>query len=185
MGTVIDYAKDGVVVLRGTSVALKSDVGCAFVTDCSRNWEKLFSNSAICEKYGLTKEDWLQMGQNKGLVLAVRAEHQRRIKNGAAAQELAAREFSTAPKVLGDILRDPSANARHKIEAHRELRATAIGTGPEGASSEASDRYIITINLGRDELGRDEKIVVDAGKIAPRAPNENEWMGIQDVAEGQ
>jgi hypothetical protein len=179
MGTVIDYAKDGVVVLRGTAVPLKSDVGCAFTTDCSRNWERILSNTAICEKYSLSVAEWQAMGQNKALVAAVRIEHQRRIKNGSAAQELAAQQFATAPKILGDILRDPGANARHKIEAHRELRATAVGTGPEGASNEASDRYTITINLGASP---EDKVVIDAGKIKPRAPS---WEGDSDaVAEG-
>jgi hypothetical protein len=183
MGNVVDL-KDGTVVLRGTPVALKTDLGAAFVCDCSRNWERILSNSAICEKYGLSTEDWQGMGSNKALVRAVREEHQRRIKSNQSAQELAAREFSTAPKILGDILRDPGANARHKIEAHRELRATAIGAGPESSNRDASERYTITINLGRDELGRDEKIVVDAGNIKPRAPDKIDWEG-DDVAEGQ
>jgi hypothetical protein len=177
MANVVDYVKTGEVILRGTSVALKSDLGTAFVCDCSRNWERILSNNQICEKYGLSTEDWQAMGQNKALVAAVRTEHQRRIKNGTAAQELAAKEFAPAPAELGKILRSPDSNARHKIEAHRELRATAIGTGPESISSDSS--YTITINLGADE-----RIIVDAGKIPQRTPDENDWKGIQDVAEG-
>jgi hypothetical protein len=176
MANVVNHA-NAEVVLRGVKVALKSDLGAAFVCDCSRNWERILSNNAICEKYGLSMEDWQGMGSNKALVRAVREEHQRRIKSNQSAQELAAREFSTAPRILGDILRDPGANARHKIEAHRELRATAIGAGPESSNRDAGDRYTITINLGRDESGQDEKIIVDAGNIKPRAPS---WEGDSD-----
>jgi hypothetical protein len=176
MGNVANYSNDSTVVLRGTPVALKSDVGCAFVSDCCRNWEKLFSNSQICEKYGLSIEDWQSMGANRALVRAVREEHQRRIKNGSAAQELAAKEFATAPATLGAILRDPDSNPRHKIEAHRELRATASGSGPESTSNDSSN-FTITINLGADE-----KLTIDAGKITPRTPR---WEGDSDVAEGQ
>jgi hypothetical protein len=156
------------VVLRGASIALKSDLGVAFVCDCSRNWERILSNNAICEKYGLSAEDWQGMGANKALVAAVRIEPQRRIKNSTAAVELAAKEFATAPAELGKILRNPNSNARHVIEAHRELRATAVGAGPEGTSN-AAEHFTITINLGSDS----EKLVIDAGKIAPRPPDKD------------
>jgi hypothetical protein len=172
----VNCSNDGVVVLRGTPVPLKSDVGGAFVSDCSRNWEKLLSNNQICEKYGLTTEAWQQLGANNALVLAVRAEHERRIRNGTAAQEAAAKQFATAPTILGDIMRNEDASPRHRIEAARELRQTAIGTGSENTRSDSAERFTITINLGADE-----KIVVDAGKIAPHAPLN--WEG-SDVAEG-
>jgi hypothetical protein len=170
MGNVVGHPNSGEVVLRGTSVALKGDLGTAFVCDCSRNWERIFSNNAICERYGLSPQDWQAMGANKALVLAVRTEHQRRIKNGTAAQELAAKEFATAPAELGKILRSPDSNPRHKIEAHRELRATAVGTGPENINN-SSEHYTITINIGGD--GGDEKVVIDAGKIIPRTPDKD------------
>jgi hypothetical protein len=170
---------DATVTLRGVRVALTSDIGRAYATDCARNWEKILPNNAICERYGLSTDEWQSMGQNKQLVQAVRDEHQRRIKNGTAAQELAAKEFATAPAELGKILRSPDSNPRHKIEAHRELRATAIGTGPESISGDSSN-FTITINLGASP---DDKTVIDCGKITPRAPDPNDWMGIQDVAE--
>jgi hypothetical protein len=165
--------EDGTVTLRGVRVVLTSDIGRAYVTDCARNWEKILPNSVICEKWDLSIESWQAMGQNKQLVQAVRAEHERRIRNGTCAQETAAREFASAPTTLGAILRDPDANARHKIEAHRELRATANGTGSEGATGD-TDRYVITINLGTSP---DDKVVIDAGNIKPRAPS---WEGDPD-----
>jgi hypothetical protein len=173
---------DGSVILRGVRVDLVSDIGRAYTADCCRNWEKILPNSAICERYGLSITDWQAMGANKTLVAAVRAEHQRRIKNGTAAQELAAKEFATAPAELGKILRSPNSNPRHVIEAHRELRATAIGTGSETTGGDSSERFTITINLGSD-AGADERVIIDAGKLPPRAPDPDAWKGIVDVAE--
>ena len=170
MSNNVANSKAGEVVLRGMPVALKSDLGTAFVCDCSRNWERILSNHAICEKYGLSAEDWQAMGQNKGLVAAVRLEHQRRIKNSTAAVELAAKEFSKAPAALGKILRDPNSNARHVIEAHRELRATALGTGSENTNNNSSEHFTITINMGASP---EDKTVIDCGKIAPRKPDED------------
>jgi hypothetical protein len=181
--TVVNVNGDeGAVTLRGVRVDLTSDIGRAYTAHCCRNWEKILPNNAICERYGLLPSEWQSMGQNKQLIQAVRAEHQRRIKNGTAAQELAAKEFATAPAELGKILRSPDSNPRHKIEAHRELRATAIGTGSESTGADSSERFTITINLGAD-VGSDERVIIDGGKITPRAPNEDEWMGIRDVAE--
>jgi hypothetical protein len=163
--------EDGTVTLRGVKVALTSDIGRAYVTDCARNWEKILPNSVICEKWDLSVEAWQAMGANKQLVQAVRSEHERRIRNGTCAQETAAREFAHAPATLGAILRDPGANARHKIEAHRELRATESGTCSECATGDTSYRFVITINLG---ASTEDKTVIDCGKIKPRALS---WEG--------
>jgi hypothetical protein len=56
---------------------------------------------------------------NKALTRAVQAEHERRIRNGTAAQEAAAKEFANAPTILGNILRDNQASPKHRIEAAR------------------------------------------------------------------
>jgi hypothetical protein len=169
MANVVNHA-NAEVVLRGMPVALKSDLGTAFICDCSRNWERLLSNNAICEKYGLSAEDWQGMGANKALVAAVRLEHARRIKNSTAAVELAAKEFATAPAELGKILRNPNSNARHVIEAHRELRSTALGTGSENINNKSSEHFTITINMGASP---EDKTVIDCGKIAPRKPDKD------------
>jgi hypothetical protein len=166
---------DATVTLRGVRVALTSDIGRAYTTDCCRNWEKILPNNAICERYGLTVAEWQQMGANKQLVQAVRDEHQRRIKNGTAAQELAAKEFATGPKYLGEILRSPDSNPRHKIEAHRELRATVVGTGPEGSGAN-SELFSIVINMGADS----EKLVIE-GKVPPRT--NKDWETFDGMAD--
>jgi hypothetical protein len=89
----------------------------------------------------------------------VNAEHERRIYNGDAAREAAAKQFVAAPEALGEILNDRQASAKHRIDAARELRATA-GSGAD-KPGDTSDRFVITINLGADQ-----KLVFDS----PRAP---------------
>jgi hypothetical protein len=154
---------DDCVVLRGVSVPLISDLGGAFIADCSRNRERLMNDDRICEKYGISPETYASFAKNKELRLKIDAEHERRVRNGDAARESAAKLFAEAPEVLGEILNDKQANARHRIEAARELRATA-GTGSEGAP--AAERFHIVIDLGEDR-----KLEINK-RIAPLTPEE-------------
>jgi len=149
---------DASVILRGVCVPLASDVGSAFVSDCARNRERIFSDDRIIEKYDITPDAWTAITQNKALRLLVNTECERRMLNGIAAQESAAKIFTEAPEVLGSILRDNHASPRHRIEASKELRATAR-SGDEKAGADA-ERIIVTINLGN---APDEKLVFDCG----------------------
>ena len=45
---------DSVVVLRGIPIAIASDIGAAFVSDASRNKERLLSDQRLVEKWELT-----------------------------------------------------------------------------------------------------------------------------------
>jgi len=128
--TVLNPTPNATVVLRGISIPLSSDVGGAFLSDCARNRERIFSDEQICEKYGIEPNAWAEIIQNKAVRLAVNAEHERRIRNGDAARESAAKLFAEAPTVLGKILNDERSSPRHRIEAAKELRATA-NTGAE------------------------------------------------------
>ena len=85
--TSITKSDDETVILRGISIPLSSDVGGAFIADCSRNRERLVSDNQICEKYGLSLNAWAEIAQNKAVRHAVNAEHERRIRNGDAAKE--------------------------------------------------------------------------------------------------
>src|SRR5262245_38038982 len=161
--TSITKSDDENIILRGISIPLASDVGGAFITDCSRNRERLFSDQQICEKYGLTMNAWAEIARKQAVRLAVNAEHERRTFNGDAAREAAAKFFTKAPEVLDTIHQDAKANPRHRIEAAKELRATA-GTGAENAPS--ADRFVITINLGEDH-----KLEINK-RIAPLTPEE-------------
>jgi hypothetical protein len=162
--TVLNPTPNATVVLRGISIPLSSDVGGAFLSDCARNRERIFSDEQICEKYGIEPNAWAEIIQNKAVRLAVNAEHERRIRNGDAARESAAKLFAEAPTVLGKILNDERSSPRHRIEAAKELRATA-NTGAE-KTGDTADRVVITINLGGDQ-----KLVFDK-QIAPLPPNE-------------
>src|SRR5215471_431004 len=162
--SVTKSSDDDCVILRGVSVPLISDLGGAFITDCSRNRERLLNDSQMQEKYSLSPDYWNGLAQNKTLRLKINAEHERRVRNGTAAQESAAKIFAEAPEVLGNILQDKSASPRHRIEAARELRATA-STGAESTGS-TSERYVININLGEDY-----KLLIDK-PIKPLTPEE-------------
>ena len=156
--------RDETVILRGVRVPLASDVGYAFITDLSRNKERLFSDQQVREKYDIAPADWTTIAQNKALRLLVNAEHERRMLNGAAAQEAAAKVFAESPEVMGSILRDQQANPRHRIEASKELRATARFDDEKPGTD--AEHFTITINLGADE-----KLVVDCGP--PKQPKES------------
>src|SRR5262249_35264745 len=57
------------IILRGVRVPLASDVGGAFVTDCARNRERLFSDDQLQEKYDIRPADWTEIIKNKPLRL--------------------------------------------------------------------------------------------------------------------
>ena len=155
------------VVLRGIPVPLDSPVGGAFITDLARNKERLFSDQQGCEKYDIAPDDWTTIAQNKALRLLVNAEHERRMLRGTAAQEAAAKVFAESPEVMGSILRDNQASPRHRIEASKELRATArFGDEKPGTDAE---HFTITINLGADE----KPLVVDCGPLPLKQAKEN------------
>jgi hypothetical protein len=164
MGDIANFDPDDEsVVLRGISINLNSDIGRAFISDCSRNSEGILNDGQISEKYGLTLKAWRQLVKtHKALIQAVRAERERRVRSGLAAQESAAELFAKTPAVLGTILNDTSASPRHRIEAARELRATAAPS----SDRTAPDRFVISINLGEDY-----KLVVDKER-RPLTPEE-------------
>ena len=163
--TVLNPHPSATVVLRGVVIPLASDIGGAFIADCARNREKIFSDQQICEKYGITLEALTEIGSNPAVRLAVSTEAERRILNGDAARESAAKLFAEAPEVLGKILNSESASPRHRIEAAKELRATA-NVGAEKAEDNR-DRVIVHINL----VGND-RLVVDIGPLKPKEATE-------------
>jgi hypothetical protein len=76
---------------------------------------------------------------------AVRAERERRVLTGTAAREAAAKYFVKAPSILDRIMVDEQSNPKHKIEAIRELRQTAIVDNTDRPAE--ANRFIITIDL--------------------------------------
>jgi|SRR5262245_2942051 len=138
-----------VVVLRGIPTDLASAIGHQFITDCVRAGEGLLTDKEVVEKYEVPPEEWKAIIENTVLIRAIRAESERRVRNGTAARESAAKIFAKTPTILGEILTDKAASPRNRIESARELRATATGPGAESAA-DSGDKFIITINLGAD-----------------------------------
>src|SRR5215468_1539214 len=69
---------DNAVTLRGVRVPLTSDVGGAFIQDCARNRERIFSDAQLQEKYDIAPSDWTDIIKNKALRLAINSECERR-----------------------------------------------------------------------------------------------------------
>jgi len=157
------------VTLRGISIPLASDVGGAFLSDCARNRERIMSDDAIREKYGIEADAWADIIKNPAVRLAVNAEAERRVRTGDAARDSAAKLFASAPEILGKIMNDPKASPRHVIEAAKEIRATAR-VGDE-KSRDDFDRVVVTINLGGDV----KPIVVDSGPLPPNRIANEAW----------
>jgi hypothetical protein len=142
-------------VLNGTKTSLTSAQGRDFVADCVRAGEGLISDTDLRDKYEIDATDWGSITKNKLLIQAIRAESERRVRNGQAAQEAASKHFAKAPGYLNEIMADKATSPRYRIESARELRATAIGNGPE--TSNNADKFVITINLGGGHVERYEK----------------------------
>jgi hypothetical protein len=145
----------GTVVLRGHTVNVDSDIGAAFVTDCVRHIEDLVTADALKAKYALDDEAWQALGENTALQLAVGAQKERRVRNGDAAREKAQALFLAAPDVLSTIVNDTSMSPRHRIDACRELRATAIAGSEAGVPGNDRERFTINISFGGQKVVRE------------------------------
>jgi hypothetical protein len=165
MTNAITNPDDGSVTLRGIEVPVNSDVGAAFTVDCCRHVENLLTADALKAKYALNEEAWQALGENTALQLAVGAQKERRIRNGDAAREKAQALFLAAPDVLSAIVNDVSMAPRHRIDACRELRATAVAGSEAGAPADERERFHIVINFGSNKLVKD----VEMKKVKPEA----------------
>jgi hypothetical protein len=165
MNAITDPA-GGTVVLRGVEVPLQSDVGREFTIACARNWEQLLTDADLCERFGLTLEQWQASGANKVLVRAVQLEHERRVRRGAVAQELAAKEFTEAPRILGTIMKDENNNPRHRIDACNSLRQAAIG--PDSENKAQGQVFTINLNFGTNKVTKEIE-------LKSHAPEKTDW----------
>jgi hypothetical protein len=160
------------VILRSIPVDLHSDVGHAFVTDCTRAAEGLLSDRELAAKYELSPADFQNIAKDAALGRAIRAEREHRVLSGVAAKESAAKQYVKMPTILAGIAENQSTNPRHVIEAAREIRQVATG-GDNPDRPADSDRFIIRIDLSGDgaphieEYNKSKKIDVSDGD----APN--------------
>jgi hypothetical protein len=145
----VPATRNDTVTLHGRAVALDTDEGRKFVTDATRAAEGLIDDKTVQEIYKISPADWKNIAENKALADAIRDEGRRRVRSGQRAKEAAQGIFVKAPTVLDSIMSDERASPRHRIEAAREIRQVAIGSGNE-STAEATERFTITINLGAD-----------------------------------
>ena len=153
------------VVLGGVEIELTSDVGRAFVVDCVRSAEGLVSDRELVECYEISPADWQDIAKNAELGRAIRAERIARVHNGVAAREAASRHFVKAPTILNRIMSDEQLNARHRVDAIKEMRAIAA---PESSNNPAqSDRFHIVINIGEERHEYNKSIAVNPNDTPP------------------
>jgi len=117
------------------------------IENLARFADGTLSEAAVKARHHLSNEDWAALGESDKLVELVEACKLRRIRNGATKRERAQIEIIDAQPILGGIMRDPNANARHVIDSVKTLDALA-STRAEAAA--AGGRFEITINLGSD-----------------------------------
>ena len=86
------------IVLGGVSVELTSDIGRQFVVDCTRAGEGLISDRELAEIYEISPADWQNIAKDAALGRAIRAERDRRVRNGTAAREAASQAFCQSPR---------------------------------------------------------------------------------------
>ena len=163
-----------IVKLRSSPIDdLASDLGCRFVTDCCRAGEGLISDKEVQEKYEISDADWHGIAKDKALGKAIRAERERRLLNGVAAREAAARRFIKAPAILDGIMSDANSNPRHKIEAIRELRTTASVGSEKGPAQ--GENFSIVINLGNDHVEKYEVELNQKPQLDLERDNDDQW----------
>ena len=92
------------------------------------------------------------MSEDNELARRISERRIHRVRDGSCKRELAALHVVRGPQVLANIMDDPSAHAKHKIDSIRTLDSLA-GNGPQTAGD--SSRFIIQINLGSDADGNE------------------------------
>jgi hypothetical protein len=135
-------------------ISLESDLGRELVADCAKFSEGILDERQVRKKYRFDDDAWEALGSNDQLVEKIEAEKIRRIRDGSAKREKSQMLITKAPGILDGIMSDASASPRHRVDAIRTLDGFAAN-GPAGAP--ASDRFIITINLGADHIERYSK----------------------------
>src|SRR5262245_11232741 len=162
-----------VVSLHESQIDLTSDRGRELITDLARFSEELISEAAIRKKYRFSEHDWETLGGDDKLVEMVEDEKTRRVRDGSVKREKAQLLVVKAPGVLGDIMNDPNANPRHRIDSAKALDNFAAN-GPEAAA--AGTRFVIQINMGANSETFSKSIKVDPLDEDPYHPTPPEVL---------
>jgi hypothetical protein len=153
------------IILHGTTFDLDSPAGVEFIIDCTRAGEGLLTDSDVRDKYDLSDKAWAKIAKNKALAIAIRRESERRVRAGITARERAARHFAQTPEILGTIANDAGLSPRSRIEACREIRATA--SDGDAGSANSGVNFVIKIDLTAGGGGVETYEHVLAPKTAP------------------
>jgi hypothetical protein len=151
----------GEIIPLHSPIDITSDIGRAFVVDATRAGEGVITDHELQERYELSLADLKNIAADKAVGRAIRDERERRVRNGTAARELAAKAFVKSPGIL-DQIQTHAESPRHRIDAIRELRATAVGSDGDGPSQ--TEKFSIVINLGSDCIERHEFDVTPKAK---------------------
>src|SRR5262245_37429024 len=155
-----------VVDLHGQPLPLEDNH--EFISDFARYSEGILDEKFLRKKYRFNDATWEQLGNNDALVERIEAEKLRRTRDGSTKRERAQKLVAQAPGVLGDIMLDASASPKHRIDASKTLDAFAAN-GPE--ATPASERFVITINLGSDVERYSKSIAIDPNDVDPNDTN--------------
>src|SRR5215813_9220201 len=91
------------------------------IEDLCRYSEGILTEKQVRQRWHLANDEvWTSLGADD-FVERVELEKTRRIRSGATKRELAQLRVVAAPDVLSEILMDPKANARHRIDASKAL----------------------------------------------------------------
>jgi hypothetical protein len=122
-----------------------------FIADCCRFSESILTEAQVRKKWRLPDDVYEELGRNDLLIERIEAEKLRRMRDGSTKREKSQLHIMRAPEVLSRLMDDPSVSPRHRVDAIKTLDSFT-GNTPEAVA--ASDRFIITINLGADENGK-------------------------------
>jgi hypothetical protein len=162
-----------VVGLHGPPIDLESDRGRELIVDLARFAEELVTEKTLRKRYRLSERDWEALGDDK-IIEMIEDERARRIRNGDTKRERAQQLVVKAPRVLDEIMSDPGANPRHRIDSAKVLDDFATG-GAEVAAAGA--RFVIRIDLGGDHVETYSKsIKVDPTDEDPFNPTPPEML---------
>jgi|SRR5262249_19090529 len=134
-----------------------------FILDFARLSEGIYDEKFLRTKYHFVDDKtWELLGQDESLIEKIMILRASRVRSGQAKRELAQKHILRGPNVLAGIMDDPTANARHRVDAIARLDQLA-DPGPTH-TPDSGERFTITINLGADEKIRIDKAI---GKIDP------------------
>jgi hypothetical protein len=139
--------------------------------------ERLSGRRELAEIYQLTPRDLETLAGNPAVGDAIRRERATRVRSGQAAREMAAQHFTQAPGVLNALMSSESVHPKHRVEAVRELRATAFAEDARQTAASSAEKFLITINLGHGHVEHYEKELRPVKELPPTIENEpgNDW----------